>query len=68
MSMLGLLIAVLATCVIVWLCSQNKIPTPFHWIAYAVLIVIWFAVLLSVVGVGFLDQRISALSLASIVT
>jgi hypothetical protein len=59
MTIFGLLVAALATCVVVWLCSQNKIPAPFHWIAYAVLIVVWIAVLLGAVGgFGFLEHRV----------
>lgn len=60
MSIIGLIIAVLATCVIVWLCNQNKIPPPFHWVAYALLVVIWFVVLLSVVGVDLGTYRLGA--------
>lgn len=50
MTLLGLIIAAIATCVIVWLINQNKLPSPFHWIAYAILVVIWFVVLLNVLG------------------
>ena len=52
MTLLGLLIAALITAVVVWLANQGKIPTPFVWIAYAVLIVVWIVVLLQVLGVN----------------
>ena len=41
MTILGWWSLVLATCVVVWLVQQNRIPAPFHWIAYAVLVVVW---------------------------
>jgi hypothetical protein len=58
MTILSLIFAVFVTCVIVWLVNQNKIPAPFHWIAYGLLIIIWFAMLISITGLPYLDQRI----------
>lgn len=60
MSILGLLIAILATGVVVWLVQQNRIPSPFHWICYAVLVVVWIFVLVYVTPVGdlFLNRQV----------
>lgn len=52
MSIIGLLIAVFATIMVVWLVNQGKVPQPFPWILYAVLVIVWIWVLLSVSGLG----------------
>lgn len=46
----GLLIAVIGTCVAVWLVQQEKIPGPFHWIVYAILVVLWVLVVAAALG------------------
>lgn len=51
MSIAALLVAVLVTCLLVWLVQQGRIPAPFHWVVYAVLVVLWLIVLLQLLGI-----------------
>ncbi len=51
MSIIGLLIAVFATVVLVWLVREGRIPQPFQWLVWALLIILWLWVLLMALGV-----------------
>ena len=60
-QIIGLIIALLVTAILVWLVQQGKVPAPFAWVVYAILIVIWLVVLLGLTGLGGqigLGQRI----------
>jgi hypothetical protein len=58
MTVFSLLVVTFATCVLVYLCAQNKIPEPFHWIVYAILIIVWIAILLMAAGSDLLHYRL----------
>ena len=61
MTWAGLLAAGIITAIIVWLCNQNKIPEPFQWVVFVLLVVLWLIVLLVLFGYGgFLSRSIGA--------
>lgn len=50
MSIVVLLFAVIATIILVWLANSGKVPAPFPWIIYAILVLVWLIVLLQLLG------------------
>ena len=52
MDIITLLIAALVTAILVWLAQSGKVPAPFHWILWAILIVIWLVVLIRILGLN----------------
>ena len=58
MSILTIVVAAIATVVLVWLCREGKFPAPVPLIIYIVLAVVWLWLILTLLGVP-LGYRIS---------
>ena len=59
MTIFGLLVAVIATIVVVWLVREGRIPEPFPWVLYVILVVLWLWVILTALGVNLYGLRVT---------
>jgi hypothetical protein len=58
MTIFGLIVLVFASVMAVWLAREGKIPDPFQWVVFAILIILWLFVALAAAGVGGLNQQL----------